>query len=524
MYIRYTFELLICKILVLLLRYIEVYRSFLNKNIKGSTICFLCLPPSYRTYIMKAVSLILLALVCVFLTLVWSKKHEAFVEDNDFAEFEDFEDEEDGVVEDNNEPERPEVKKQVSINTEQEEAFDEEDDEEDETVSDDEFEHLHDEEEFENFDKEKDTSKGKSEKLPDLQMAKVPLHLRTSWDSFFLEMLMIAGLTVYFLNFLHGKTKNCKLATAWLSAHKEYLETQFSIVGDDGTSKEVASGILMKESENVYTLWCSGRTCVEGMLVELKLLKRQDLINMLLRIFKPASDQVIVKVDLDEGKMDNFVFCIAQKRSASKLHKDMNDLAQFTEKKSIEKYEIPSSYQLLSEIGEGTAAILDKKVCQMLTKYEGVIEYIHVSDQFSGPKLQDDNQTTKMPDTKPCLIFCFTIPGKGKTRTVDMENLKPLMQLVFYCVDKVSRLQLSKEAKMKSEKNRQKAAEQFLKAAHSQRQELAQQRKEEKKRAEKEKLMAEEDPERARKLEDRESRRESKKKQPKMKMMKIKAI
>lgn len=57
------------------------------------------------------------------------------------------------------------------------------------------------------------------------------------------------------------------------------------------------------------------------------------------------------------------------------------------------------------------------------------------------------------------------------------------------------------QARMKSEKNRQKAEEQFLKAAHTQRQELAQQRREEKKRAEKEKLMAEEDPDRARKLE-----------------------
>ena len=60
---------------------------------------------------------------------------------------------------------------------------------------------------------------------------------------------------------------------------------------------------------------------------------------------------------------------------------------------------------------------------------------------------------------------------------------------------------LSLKARFKAEKNRQKAAEQFIKAAHSQRQELAQQRREEKKRAEKEKLMSEEDPDRARKLE-----------------------
>lgn len=475
---------------------------------------------------MKAIWFLLFALFCLSMSYVGSKKHDAFVEDNDFAEFEEFEDEEDGIINDESDEDIQESSKKLSDNEEMQE-FDEDQEEEDEEdhLGDDEFEHLHDEEEFENFDREKDAPKSKSsDKLPDLQMAKVPLHLRTSWDSFYLEMLMIAGLTVYFLNFLAGKNKNCKLATAWLSAHKELLETQFSIVGDDGVAKEVTSGVLMKESENVYTLWCSGRTCVEGMLVELKLLKRQDLINLLLRVFKPASDQVIIKVDLDEGKMDNFVFCVAQKRSAAKLHKDMNDLSQFTERKSSEKFDIPISYQLLSEVGEATSAVLDKKVCQMLTKHEGVIEYIHISDQFSGPKVQEDTQPTKMPDTKACLMFCFTIPGKGKTRASDMENLKPLLQLVFYCVDKVSRLQLSREARMKTEKNRQKAEEMFLKAAHTQRQELAQQRREERKRAEKERLMAEEDPDRARKLEDRENRRESKKKQPKMKMMKIKAM
>ena len=48
------------------------------------------------------------------------------------------------------------------------------------------------------------------------------------------------------------------------------LEHHFSIVGDDGMSKEPQSGVLVKESESVYTLWCTGRQCCEGMLVELK--------------------------------------------------------------------------------------------------------------------------------------------------------------------------------------------------------------------------------------------------------------
>ena len=51
---------------------------------------------------------------------------------------------------------------------------------------------------------------------------------------------------------------------------------------------------LQKESENIFTLWCSGRTCCEGMLVELKLLKRQDLVAVIANAIKTGGqkDQV----------------------------------------------------------------------------------------------------------------------------------------------------------------------------------------------------------------------------------------
>ena len=34
------------------------------------------------------------------------------------------------------------------------------------------------------------------------------------------------------------------------------------MIGDNGL--EAGGGELMKESENVFNLWCSGRTCCEG--------------------------------------------------------------------------------------------------------------------------------------------------------------------------------------------------------------------------------------------------------------------
>lgn len=483
--------------------------------------------------------LFVLGLLTLLVHCVKCNQYDAHLEDNEFAEFEEF-DEEDQLDTDSGQDQpssfsqsdqQQQSQQQQQQQHQQQQSQqsqrwipDAADDDDDATVEteDDENYYLRDGEEFEGFeDKDKNFGKGKSqEPAPGLTISNIPYHLHTNWDSFYMEMLMLAGLCAYFLNFLAGKTKNHKLAQAWLNGHKELLYSNFFIVGDDGATKDAQSGMLIKESENVYALWCSGRVSVEGMLVELKFIKRQDLVNTIARAFKPASDQIVVTVDMEPNAMDKFVLCVAQKKICAKLHRDMYDLSQFClEKKSPEKFELPSTYQLLSEIGEATAAVLDKRVCHILTKYEGFVEYIHFSDMFSGPKSQEETTPQKMPNSKPVLIFCFNVPGRGRTSTSDMEGMKPLMQMIFHCIDKVSRMQLSKDARQKAERNRQKAEEAFLKAAHAQRQEAAQARREEKRRAEKEKIMNEDDPDKTRKWEERESKRDMKRKQPKMKRM-----
>lgn len=122
------------------------------------------------------------------------------------------------------------------------------------------------------------------------------------------------------------------------------------------------------------------------------------------------------------------------------------------------------------------------------------------------------------------------VPNNGRVKVEEIEGVKPLLQLVFYMVDKVKRFRLSREVcsdilfvirfllrfafsslianklvfhqgKMKADKNRLKVEEAFLKTTHVQRQEAAQQRREEKRRAEKEKILNEDDPEKQRKWE-----------------------
>lgn len=105
-----------------------------------------------------------------------------------------------------------------------------------------------------------------------------------------------------------------------------------------------------------------------------------------------------------------------------------------------------------------------------------------------------------------------------------IEAMHPLMGLVFHLLEKMKRFRLSREAKAKADKNRQRIEAEFLKMTHAQRQEAAQQRREEKVRERKERILAEEDPDKQRKLEEVERKREMKEKRPRMKQLKIKQM
>lgn len=103
--------------------------------------------------------------------------------------------------------------------------------------------------------------------------------------------------------------------------------------------------------------------------------------------------------------MDNFVFCIANRKTAARFYKEMNDIVSFfywisfllhtyfvffqirfcPERKNAEKYGlIGENYTLMSEIGEAASYILDNKIVSLLNKNEDLIDYIHISDQYSG--------------------------------------------------------------------------------------------------------------------------------------------
>ncbi|KAI4480169.1 hypothetical protein M0804_010530 [Polistes exclamans] len=445
--------------------------------------------------------------------------HEELPEDNEFAEFEDFEEDKPNSAAPSDHI--TEHHKEADLN---------EDFEEDDVLivdGDSEFDHFQDEEEFEGLDVTGGNAGSKSDEPSTLTITKVPLHLRARWDSFCLEILMVAGLLVYCINYIAGRAKNGRIAECWLQEHRQLLLENFTLVGDTGklTENESENG-LVKESESQYSLYCSGRVGCDSMLIELKLVKRQDLIAVLAQLVRPQNDQAHIRVDLAKDEVDSFVLAIATKRTAIHLTRDMADISVYCpEKRPGEKYGLPAGFYVMPEIAETASVILDTKVLQAFAKFAQYIDYIHISDQYSGPKQQTETTQLTMPEVKKVLLVGLNISIKGRTASPEcQEKLKLLLQLTFYILDKLRRFKLSKEGKNKADKNRLRVEEAFLKTTHAARAEAAAQKREERRRAEKEKMLQKEDPDKQRKWEEKEQRRLAKKRAPRMKQLKVKAL
>lgn len=69
-----------------------------------------------------------------------------------------------------------------------------------------------------------------------LRALQVPPHLQNSWESYYMEILMVTGLLAYIMNYMIGKNKNGRLAQAWFSSHRELLESNFALVGESWTT------------------------------------------------------------------------------------------------------------------------------------------------------------------------------------------------------------------------------------------------------------------------------------------------
>lgn len=234
----------------------------------------------------------------------------------------------------------------------------------------------------------KKDSKATNESKPKtLKITNIPFHLRNNWQSYYIEICLLILLCGYFVNYVVGMSTNRSIADQFLKGNESLLNALFTLVGDTGVMK---SGQYIKESEHWYTLWCTGRNGLECAIFELRLIKRQDLISRMMLLFKPQKDELVVKLFLNEEMMDTYVFCLANRGNGLKQMRELNDVQTYCTQRKDRMGLTGDKLLVLSELGDVAAQLFDQQTLyflNFLNENEDLINYIHISDQFSGPKV-----------------------------------------------------------------------------------------------------------------------------------------
>lgn len=372
-------------------------------------------------------------------------------------------------------------------------------------------------------------------KKPELKLVDAPLPtVYYRWESYYIEIAFMFIGVLYFVNYFIGSGKNSRLALCVYEKSRDLLKEQFSLVGgspqvndgkksDDDTDQAMATFKkqrgLVRFTDNMFTLWNSGRIGMDGLLIEINLLKRQDLFSMALNLIRPTTDSLILRFLLNQDGYENFVFCIAHKSQAPKLAKELVDINTFCPKrKPISQHGVDSERLfVMSELTDVASFILDQTTTSFLAANEKLVRFIHITDQYSTMKAEDVSPALKLANPKRMATFSFKIPQKT-------QDSVELIQFALNLLDRLRRFKLAKDSKQKSDKNRQKIAEILQKTAFSQRQERAQLKKEELRRLEKERMLNEDDPEKQRRWEQKEAKREMKKNKMRVKQLKVKSM
>lgn len=381
------------------------------------------------------------------------------------------------------------------------------------------------------IDTEKVPSESSDQQKPDLKLVNAPLPRIYRLESYFIEGLFLLACFLYAINYFIGSSTNKNLAFHWYEHSRDILKQQFSLVGgspqlpEGKKDSDELTAIahkkqkgLIKSTDSVYYLWNSGRVGVDGLLVELCLLKRQDLFSMALNLLKVDKDTVYFRFLLNNDGYENFVFCLANKTQAPKLARDLIDINSFCPKrKPLSQYgvDIPRLV-VLSELNDVATFVFDQKTIAFLTKYSKSINYIHITDQYSTVR-EEVTTAQKLASPKRLATFSFEVPTSVADRT-------EMLLFSLNLLDRLRKFKLARDSKQKSEKNRQRISEILQKTAFSQRQEAAQAKKEELRRLEKERIYNEDDPEKQRRWEKKEAKRELKKNKMRVKQLKVKSM
>ncbi|PON83929.1 hypothetical protein TorRG33x02_202230 [Trema orientale] len=325
--------------------------------------------------------------------------------------------------------------------------------------------------------------------------------------SYTVEIVCGSFLIVFVINYFTGKRENENIALAWASkfAVKDSIfDKNFSLLGvGDGED----SPLLLKEGQNVFKFYASGRRYCQGLLATMELKSRHDLISRIYNMVVPCKDEISFEVYMNDDAMDHVIFAVAKKKAAKAMQKELRDLQRFATVLSPPNGRkwVAEDLAVISESKEVagdliTEAVLDQVFGEKaFEKYGKGFISLHFSDQHLGTH-------------KKMLLLKFALPDVNH-----MADMTRLVSLVTYYIDLIGRYKLSAQARSKTDAARTKAAQEAYKELQNARQEALQRKKAEKKKLIEEaeaKLSAEA----IRKKEAKERSRQAKKSMPRVKM------
>ncbi|XP_060167644.1 uncharacterized protein At5g49945 [Lycium barbarum] len=328
-----------------------------------------------------------------------------------------------------------------------------------------------------------------------------------SISAYTVEIVCVSFLIMFVINYFTGKKENEKLALAWASkfATKDSIfEKNFSLLGVGETDD---SPLLLKEGQNVFKFYASGRRFCQGLLATMELKSRHDLISRLYNMVVPCKDEITFEVYMNDDAMDHVVVAVGKKKLAKTMQKELTDLQRFASLVSPPNGRkwVADELAVVAESKEVAGDMISETVLDQVfgdKAYEkfgkGFIS-MHFSDQHIGSH-------------KKMLVFKFALPDAK-----NMADMTRLVALVPYYIDLVGRYKLSSHARTKTDGARQKVAQEIYKELQNARQEALQRKKAEQ-RKKIEEAEAKLSAEALRKKEAKERARQMKKAMPKMKM------
>ncbi|KAJ9561418.1 hypothetical protein OSB04_006578 [Centaurea solstitialis] len=351
-----------------------------------------------------------------------------------------------------------------------------------------------------------------------------PISLTKRIRSYSIEITCVLFLILFTVNYFIGRKENETLALAWAAkfASKDTIfDKNFSLLG---VGEGDDSPLLLKEGQNVFKFYASGRRFCQGLLATMELKSRHDLISRLYNLIVPCQDEITFEVYMNEDCMDHVVFGLAKRKAAKAMQKEVVDLQRFANLMASgpngRKW-VADEFTVITESKEVAGDLITEtvvdQICLLLSKWQKGSEHQQVFGEkafekfgkwFISMHFSDQHQSTH----RKMLVVKFAIPDANH-----MAEMTRLVALVPYYIDLIGRYKLSSQARSKTEAARSKVAQEVYKELQNARQEALQRKK-----AERRKMMEEAESklnaEALRKREAKERARQLKKAMPKIKM------